>query len=62
MTTELHARLYGKIIEIKKNVSRKKLHRPNQGPNFLGDSFSNRNIVKAIIKFRRERQPYHLKR
>ena len=57
MTTKLHARLYGKIIEIKNNFRRKKLHRPNQGFNLLGDSFSNRNIVRAIIEFRRERQP-----
>ena len=31
-----HARPYGRFIEIKSNLKRKKLHRTNQGYNFLG--------------------------
>ena len=41
---------------------RKKLHRTNQGSNFAGDNFSNRDYVRAPILFRRERQPQPLKR
>ena len=41
---------------------RKKLHRTNQGSNFVGGNFSNRDYVRAPILFRRERQPQHLKR
>ena len=33
----------------------------NQGSNFLGGSFSNRDNVRAPIQFRRESQPQHLK-
>ena len=33
------------------------LHRTNQGSNFLGGSFSNRDSVRAPIQFRREHQP-----
>ena len=36
-------------------------HRTNQGPNFLGVSFSNRNNLRAPIQFRRKSQPQHLK-
>ena len=43
------------------NLRRKKLHRTNQGSNFLGGSFSNRD-VRAPIQFGRESQPQHLKR
>ena len=37
-------------------------HRSNQGSNFLGDSFSNRDNVKVPIQFRTESQPQHPKR
>ena len=40
MTTVFHAWPYGRFIEIQRNLRRKKLHRTNQGPNFLGGSFS----------------------
>ena len=62
MTTVLHARPYGRFIEIHKNFRRKKLHRTNQELNFLGNSFSNRDNVRVPIQFERERQPQHLKR
>ena len=57
-----HAWSYGRFIEIQGNLRRKKLHRTNQGCNFLGGSFSNRDNVRAPIQFRREGQPEHLKR
>ena len=53
---------YGRLIEIQSNLRRKKLHRTNQGSNFLGGSFSNRDNVRAPVQFRRESQPQHLKR
>ena len=34
----------------------------NEGSNFLGGSFGNRDNARAPIQFRRERQPQHLKR
>ena len=58
MTTEFHTWLYGRFIEIQSNLRRKKLHRMNQGSNFLGGGFSNRDNA---IQFRRESQPQHLK-
>ena len=48
--------------EIESNLTRKKLHRTSQGSNFLVNSFTNRDNAIAPIQFRRERQPYHLKR
>ena len=60
MKIVLHARLYGRFIELQSNYTRKKLHRTNQGSNH--DSFSNRDNVRAPIQFRRERQLQHLKR
>ena len=47
MTAVFHARLYGRFIEIQRNLRRKKLHRTNQGSNFLGGSFSNRDNVRV---------------
>ena len=61
MTKVFHVWSYGGFIEIHSNLRRKKLHRMNHGPNFLGDSFSNRDNVRASIQFRRESQPQHLK-
>ena len=62
VTTVVQAWVYGRFIEIPSNLRRKKLRRTNQGFNFLGGSFSNRNTVSALIQFRRESQPQHLKR
>ena len=39
--TVSHARSFSKFTEIKSNLRKKKLRRTNQGPNFLGSSFSN---------------------
>ena len=47
MTAVFHARLYGRFIEIQRNLRRKKLRRTNQGSNFLGGSFSNRDNVRV---------------
>ena len=59
MKTIFHAWLYDKFIEIQSNLSRKKLHRMNQGSNFFGGSFSNRDNLRVPIQFRRESQPQH---
>ena len=56
MTTVFHARADGIFIKIKSNLRRKKLHKMNQGANFLGGSFSNRDNIRATIQFRREKQ------
>ena len=42
ITPVFHARPCGRFIEIQSNLWRQKLQRTNQGPNFLGGSFSNR--------------------
>ena len=47
----------GIFIEIKSSLRKKKLHRTNQGPNFLEGSFSNRYNERTPIQFRRESQP-----
>ena len=62
MTTVFHNWLYGRCIETQSNFKRQKLHRTNQGSDFFGGSFSNRDNVRASIQFRRESQPQHLKR
>ena len=62
MATVFYGRSYGRFIEIQNNLKRKKLHRTNQGSNFLGGSFSNRDNVRAPIQIRGKRQPQHLKR
>ena len=49
MTTVFRTWSYGRFIEIQSNLRRKKLHRKNQGSNFLGGSFSNRDNVRAPI-------------
>ena len=61
MTTVLHAWPYDRFIEIQNNLRIKKLHRTNQGYNFLGGDFSNRDNVRTPIQLRRESQPQHLK-
>ena len=50
------------VLNRQDNIKRKKLHRINQGSNFLGGRFSNRDNVRAPIKFRGESQPQYLKR
>ena len=44
-------------VEIQMNLRRKTFHRTNQGSNFLGVNFSNKDNVRAKIKFRRKNQP-----
>ena len=62
MTTVFHTCLYDRFIEIQSNLRRKKLHqRTNQGSNYLGGSFSNRDHVRSPIQFQRESQPLYLK-
>ena len=62
MTTVFHARPYGRFIDIQSNLRGMKPHGTNQGSNFLGGSFSNRNNIRGPIKFRRERQAHLFKR
>ena len=62
ITNVFHARLFGRFIEINFNLGRKKLHRANQGLNFLRDSFGNRYNIRTPTQFRRERQFQYLKR
>ena len=62
MTKVFHAWQYGRSIEIQSNLRRKKLHRTNQGSNFLGNSFSNKDNVRASMQFSKESQTQHLKR
>ena len=62
MATVLHTQVCGRFIEMQSKVKRKKLHRMNQGSNFLRCNFSNKDNVEAPIQFRRESQPQHLKR
>ena len=45
MTIVFHAKLYSRLIGIQSNLRRKKLHRTNQGFNFLGGTFSNREYL-----------------
>ena len=49
VTTVFEAWVYGRFIEIQSNLRRKKLHRTNQGFNFLGGSFSNRDNISALV-------------
>ena len=62
ITTVFHVWPFGRYMEIHSNLKRKKLHRANQRSNFPGDRFSNRDNVRAPIKFREKSQPQHLKR
>ena len=61
MTAVFHTWSYGRFIKIQSNLRRKKLHRTNQGSNFLGGNFSNIDNLRAPIQFRRESQPSILK-
>ena len=61
MTTIFRARSYGRFMNVQSNLRRKKNHRMNQGSNFLGRSFSNRDNARVPMQFRRERQPSILK-
>ena len=60
MTTIFHKQPYGRFIGIQGNLKRKKFHITNQGSNFTGGSFSNRDNARGLIQFRRESQPKHL--
>ena len=57
MITVFHAWLYGRFIETQSNLRRKYLHRTNQGSNYFGGTFSNRDNAKAKIQFTRQSQP-----
>ena len=61
MTTVFHAWPYSRFIEIQSNLRRKNRHRANQGSNFLGGTFSNRDNERAPIQFRTESQSHTIK-
>ena len=44
-----HARPYSRFIEIQSNLRRMKLHRTNDGTNFLGGGFSNTDNVRGVV-------------
>ena len=52
---------YDRFIETQSNLKRKKLHRMNQGSNFLGDSFRNRDNVRGQSNLEEEVDPGILK-
>ena len=62
MTTVFQVRSYGRFVERKSKVRRKKLHRINQGSNFPRGSFGSADNVRVSIQFRRRRQSQHLQR
>ena len=47
-------------MDIQSTCRGKKLHRMNQGSNFLGGTVSDRGNVSVSIQFRRDIQPQHL--
>ena len=61
VTTVFHTWAYGRFIEIQSSLRRKKLHRTNQGSNFLGGSFSNRDNIKVESNLQEEVNPSILK-
>ena len=61
MTTGFHVSLNGRFIEVERNTRRKELYRINQGYNFLGGSFNNRDNVRAQIQFKEKVNPSILK-
>ena len=56
MTVVFHTRPYGRFMEIKSYVGRKKLNRTYQDSNFLEDVFRNGDNIRTPIQFRRERK------
>ena len=56
MRTIPHPILYCIFAEIMRNIRRKKLQGNNQGSNFTGGIFDNRDNVRSPIQFRREKQ------
>ena len=62
VATAFHALPYGRFIAIQRILRMQKLCRTNQGSNFLGSSFSNRNNLRVPIQLRIESQPMHVKR
>ena len=52
--------MQGRMVDLQRYrpTSGEKLHRTNQGSKFLGGSFSNRDNVRAPMKFIREGQTW----
>ena len=62
VTTVFHAWSHDRFVRMQSNHGGSKLHKTNQGSNFLKGSFGNRDNVRAPTQFRRESQTQHLKR
>ena len=60
MKSVFHAWPYGRFIEMKINLRRKKFYRTNQG-NFLGGNFSNRQCKKSQSNLEEKVKPIILK-
>ena len=58
MITVLHARLYGRFIEIQSNISRNKFPRKNQASHFVEGTLSDIDSERAPIQLRRESQTH----
>ena len=50
MTTVFHAWQYGRFKDIQSKLRKKKLHRTNQGSNFLGGSFRNNERAQSNLE------------
>ena len=61
MTIVFHAWLYGRFIEIQSNLTGKKIPRMNQGSNFLGGSFGNKDNVRPQSNLEEKVNPSILK-
>ena len=61
MTTVFHAWPYGRFIEIKRNLWRKKLHITNPGSNFLGGSLTIAIMLESQSNFEEKVNPSILK-
>ena len=61
LPNKFHVWSYGRFIEIQSNLRKKKLYRTNQGSNFLGSRFSNRDNVRAQSNLGKKVNPSILK-
>ena len=61
VTTVFHWWSHGRFVEMQINHRRKKLHRTNQGSNFLKDSFSNKIMYEPQYNLEEKVNPSILK-
>ena len=53
MAIVFHARLYGRFVEVKSSLRRKKLYGTNKGSNILGGVFSKRDVRTPVQHIKR---------